>query len=168
MDGKETVLTQVFSEIGPSLVRPYVPIGRSLKQLTKDKGGFLVLQLLDLEKKPISENLYWLPDAKGEHSGLQQMKKAPLQLKARQAGKGKVEVTLTNPVGSPVAFFNRLSLVDSQTKTRLLPVFYSDNYVSVAPGQQKTITMEYTPITSATTMVSLEGWNVADQFVPVN
>ncbi|QKZ12140.1 glycoside hydrolase family 2 protein [Spirosoma sp. KUDC1026] len=168
MDGKETTLTQVFSEIGPSLVRPYVPIGRALKQLTKDKGGFLVLQLLDLDKKPISENTYWLPDAKGEHSGLQQIAKAPLQLKARQAGKGKVEVTLTNPAGGPVAFFNRLSLVDSQTKTRLLPVFYSDNYVTVAPGQQKTITMEYTPTTSGTTMVSLEGWNVADQFVPVN
>jgi hypothetical protein len=136
--------------------------------LTKDKGGFLVLQLLDLDKKPLSENTYWLPDAKGDYSGLQTMTKAPLQLKARPAGKGKVEVTLTNPAGSPVAFFNRLSLVDSQTKTRLLPVFYSDNYVSVAPGQQKTITMEYTPTNSGSMMVSLEGWNVADQFVPVN
>jgi hypothetical protein len=96
------------------------------------------------------------------------MTKAPLQLKARPAGKGKVEVTLTNPAGSPVAFFNRLSLVDSQTKTRLLPVFYSDNYVSVAPGQQKTITMEFTPTSSGSMMVSLEGWNVADQFVPLN
>jgi hypothetical protein len=168
MEGKETVLTQVFSEIGPSLVRPYVPIGRALQNLTKDKGGFLVLQLLDLDKKPLSENTYWLPDAKGDYSGLQTMTKAPLQLKARPVGKGKVEVTLTNPAGSPVAFFNRLSLVDSQTKTRLLPVFYSDNYVSVAPGQQKTITMEYTPTNSGSMMVSLEGWNVADQFVPVN
>jgi hypothetical protein len=167
MDGKETVLTQVFSEIGPSLVRPYVPIGRALQNLTKDKGGFLVLQLLDLDKQPLSENTYWLPDAKGDYSGLQTMNKAPLQLKARPAGKGKVEVTLTNPAGSPVAFFNRLSLVDSQTKTRLLPVFYSDNYVSVAPGQQKTITMDYTP-SNGTTMVSLEGWNVDDQFVPLN
>ncbi len=166
MAGHDTTLTQVFSEIGPTLVRPYVPINRAIRTLTRDKGAFLHLQLLDLNRKPISDNLYWLPDSTGTHSGLQQLAKAPVKLSARQVAAGKVEVTLTNPAGSPVAFFNRLSLVDPTTKKRLLPVFYSDNYVSVPPGQQKTVTLDYTP-GATLPLVSLEGWNVPEQFVPV-
>ncbi|MVM29088.1 glycosyl hydrolase [Spirosoma sp. HMF4905] len=167
MAGKETTLTQVFSEIGSTLVRPYVPIGRSLQALTKDKGAFLMLQLLDLNKKPISENMYWLPDEKGTYSGLQQLAKAPVQVKARLVASGKIDVTLTNPAGNPVAFFNRLSLVDATTKTRLLPVFYSDNYISIPPGQQKSILIEFTPTTTNTPMVSVEGWNVTEQYIPI-
>ncbi|WP_288426087.1 glycoside hydrolase family 2 TIM barrel-domain containing protein [uncultured Spirosoma sp.] len=166
MAGHDTTLTQVFSEIGPTLVRPYVPINRAIRNLTRDKGAFLHLQLLDLNRKPISDNLYWLPDSTGTHSGLQQLANAPVRLSARQVAAGKVEVTLTNPAGSPVAFFNRLSLVDPTTKKRLLPVFYSDNYVSVPPGQQKTITLDYTP-GATLPLVALEGWNVPEQFVPV-
>lgn len=167
MAGHDTTLTQVFSEIGPTLVRPYVPINRAIRTLTRDKGAFLHLQLLDLNRKPISDNLYWLPDSTGTHSGLQQLAKAPVQLRARQVAAGKVEVTLTNPAGSPVAFFNRLSLVDPTTKKRLLPVFYSDNYVSVPPGQQKTVMLDYTP-GATLPLVALEGWNVPEQFAPVS
>jgi hypothetical protein len=166
MAGHDTTLTQVFSEIGPTLVRPYVPINRAIRNLTRGKGAFLHLQLLDLHQKPISDNLYWLPDSTGTHSGLQQLAKAPVRLSARQVSTGKIEVTLTNAAGGPVAFFNRLSLVDATTKKRVLPVFYSDNYVSVPPGQQKTITLDYTP-GATLPLVSLDGWNVPEQFAPV-
>lgn len=166
MAGKDSTLTQVFSEIGPTLVRPYVPIGRTIKALTKEKGAFLRLRLLDLNRQPLSENMYWLPDEKGNHSGLQQLEKASVQLSARQLAPGRVEVTLTNPTGGPMAFFNRVSLVDATTKARILPVFYSDNYLSVPPGEKKTITVEYTP-TTTDPLVSLEGWNVPEQFAPI-
>jgi hypothetical protein len=166
MAGKDSTLTQVFSEIGPTLVRPYVPIGRTLSALARDKGAFLSLRLLDLNKKPISENLYWLPDATGTYSGLQQMARATVKIATRSIEKGKLEVTLTNPAGNPVAFFNRLSLLDPQTKKRVLPVFYSDNYVSVLPGEQKTVIIDYTPTPNAP-LVSVEGWNVPEQTVAI-
>jgi len=82
-------------------------------------------------------------------------------VEARAAGEGKVAVTLRNPGGGPVAFFNRIALVDPATRKRILPVFYSDNYVSVAPGESKTVTMEYRPVAGqAKPLVSVEGWNV--------
>jgi len=49
----------------------------------------------------------------------------------------------------------------------LLPVFYSDNYVSILPGEQKTITIDYTPVTGNTPLVELRGWNVEKQQYPV-
>jgi len=63
----------------------------------------------------------------------------------------------------PVAFFNRLSLVDPLTKKRILArPFYSDNYVSVLPGESRTITMEYRPGRPGwlRRRLSVEGWNV--------
>ena len=115
----------------------------------------------------MSENFYWLADSTGNHSGLQQLAPATVQVKARQVDRQKVEVTLTNPAGNPVAFFNRLSLVDPETKKRLLPVFYSDNYVSVLPGEAKTVVLEYTLTVGKKPLVSLEGWNVAEQYIDI-
>jgi hypothetical protein len=40
-------------------------------------------------------------------------------------------------------------------------VFYSDNYVSVLPGETKTITVDYTPRAGVKPQVSIRGWNVA-------
>jgi len=126
-----------------------------------------VLRLLNTQQQIISDNIYWLPDSSGNYSGLQKMAKAGLQVAARTSATGKIEVTMTNPGNGPVAFFNRVSLVDTQTKKRLLPVFYSDNYVSILPGEQKTITIDYTPVAGNTPLVELRGWNVEKQLYPV-
>lgn len=167
MEGKERRITDVYEEIGPSTVRKYLPMGRGIERMRREKGVFLSLRLLDERKQAISDNFYWLPDSTGHYSGLQEMKKAGLKVEARWTGGGTsagsrvVTVTLSNPADGPVAFFNRLSLVDPATKKRILPVFYSDNYVSVPPGETRTITMEYRPVAGqASPLVSVEGWNV--------
>jgi hypothetical protein len=161
MAGNEKKLTQVYEEIGPSAVRKYLPMGRGIERLSKEKGSFLSLRLLNERKQAISDNFYWLPDSTGQYSGLQQMGKAALKAEAKAAGAGKVTLTLRNAAGGPVAFFNRIALVDPVTKKRVLPVFYSDNYVSVLPGEEKIITMEYHPVPGQPVpVVSVEGWNV--------
>ncbi|MFT2008489.1 glycoside hydrolase family 2 protein [Pontibacter sp. 13R65] len=166
MAGKKTSMGQVISEINPSMAKKYIPVNAAIKKLAQDKGMFLSLQLLDLNKQVISDNFYWLPDAKGEYSGLKEMPKATIKLEAQQTAKGKIEVTVTNPATNTVAFFNRLALVDAKTQQRLLPVFYSDNYISVVPGEKKVITMEYTPAADGSLpAVTIEGWNVEKQVI---
>ncbi|MDU0372846.1 glycoside hydrolase family 2 TIM barrel-domain containing protein [Hymenobacter endophyticus] len=168
MAGQKKSITQVVVEINPSMSKKYLPINGTVRQLAREKGMFLSLQLLNLSKQPVSQNLYWLPDAKGEYSGLKTMPKAALQVVAKSVETGKVEVVLTNPAGAPVAFFNRLALVNPATQKRILPVFYSDNYVSVLPGKQKTVLLDYTPTSDVPApVVAVEGWNVVKQLVPV-
>lgn len=116
----------------------------------------------------LSENIYWIPDAKGNYSGLQKMASAQLQTSARKTAEGKIEVTLSNPAKAPLAFFNHLSLVDPSTHQRILPVFYSDNYISVRPGCQKKIMLEYQPKASQSLpQLSVAGWNLAEQFITI-
>ncbi|WP_428329166.1 glycoside hydrolase family 2 protein [Mucilaginibacter sp.] len=168
MQGKETVLTQVFEEMLPTSVKGFVPLKDDVSRLAKKEGVFLSMQLLDLQKNILSNNLYWLPDEKGEYSGLQKMAQAQVDIEARQVSPGKVEVTLTNPANAPLAFFNRLSLVNQQGGERLLPVFYSDNYVSILPGTQKTITLNYDPEKyKQTPAVSISGWNLKERTIAI-
>ena len=162
MKGKEKLLTQVYEEIGPSTVRKYVNIGRQLSRLGKTEGIFLSLRLLDKQKQPISENFYWLADSAGNYSGLQHISPAKLNIEARRTGPGKISVTLSNAADHPVAFFNRISLIDPRSGKRTLPVFYSDNYVSVVPGGSKTIVLAYRSSNGAVPLVSVKGWNLEE------
>ncbi|AMR33591.1 glycosyl hydrolase [Mucilaginibacter sp. PAMC 26640] len=168
MDGKEKMITQVFVDVTETTTKRYLSVKKALDEVAKDKGAFLLLELLDEHQKSISQNIYWVADQKGDYSGLQKMEKVALQTTARQVSTGKVEVTLTNKKGGPLAFFNRLSLVDAGTKSRLLPVFYSDNYITVLPGETKKVIVDYTPVKSgAKPLLSVKGWNVPEAFISI-
>jgi hypothetical protein len=175
MDGKKQLLTQQFFEVGPTVAKRYVPIKNGVDRIRKKEGCFLSLRLLDVQQRVVSDNLYWLPDSTGHYPGLERMSKAQLGVEVRrgEAGEGvkgstRIEVTLRNPAGGPVAFFNRISVADPVTKQRLLPTFFSDNYVSVLPGESKTIEVEYTPVAGARVPeVLVRGWNVEEKRYPV-
>ncbi len=166
MDGKESVLSKMPAEAASSSVKSIVGIKAEIDKLRKDKGIFLSLRLFDNDKKMISDNFYWLPNAEEKYEGLQKMKPAKALVTARQMAAGKIEVTIANPANASVAFFNRISVVNAQSKKRILPVFYSDNYLSVLPGESKIVVIDYTPSsTNKNVLVSLKGWNADEQFI---
>lgn len=145
MDGKETTLAQVFCFLDPSSIKKVLPLKKSVDELSAKKGSFLSMQLLDQNKKVLSDNLYWMPDSKGMYSGLGKLKPAKLKVSTKVLKSGKLEVTLTNAANGPVSFFNHLSLINPATLERILPVFCTDNYFSILPGAEKKVVIEYTP-----------------------
>lgn len=163
MEGNETLITQENSYIGASDAKKMMAINIRKDESVKRDGGFLYLQLLDQNKNIISDNLYWYPNAEGKHTGLNQMKQADISFSSRVIEQGKIEVSITNPQGNPVAFFNRISLLDSKSGQRILPAFYDDNYVSVVPGATKKVVVEYTPQSGVIPQVEVKGWNVKGQ-----
>jgi mannosylglycoprotein endo-beta-mannosidase len=168
MGGRDSLLTQLFVEAQPSSVKAFLPMKPAVDQLAKDKGVFLCLQILDKNKNKLSENIYWIADEHGVYSGLKDMQQAKLSTTARKSAEGKIEVTLSNATKAPLAFFNRLSLVDPATHKRILPVFYSDNYISVLPGDHKKVVLDYQPQAGQPMpLVSISGWNLAEQFIAV-
>jgi mannosylglycoprotein endo-beta-mannosidase len=70
-------------------------------------------------------------------------------------------VTLRNN-SSNVALLSHLQLHQKKSGRRVLPVFYSDNYISLVPGESRSVTIE-TP-TSAFNgdepLVEVDGFNV--------
>jgi len=152
-------------EVSPTTVQPYLSIKPNMDKLRAEKGVFVKLQIVDAKQAILSENIYWLPDANGNYTGLQQMKKTDLSVSAHRISVNTIEVKMENPAGNPLAFFNRISLVDPSTGKRVMPVFYDDNYVTVLPGTSKIIRLEYNGTDKG--KVTVEGWNVQKQTISV-
>lgn len=81
---------------------------------------------------------------------------------AAAAGKSGAEavvtVTLAN-TGSAPALNGKLTLVDAKG-ARILPAYYADNYVSLLPGERRTVEIRYPGEARAGAKVDLRGWNV--------
>ena len=165
MEGKEIPGNNLMAEISPTSVQQYFPIKETIDKLRAKNGIFLKLQLENTKHEVLSENIYWLPDSTGNFAGLQQMQQANVTVTAHKVSDNTVEVKISNPAGNPLAFFNRVSLVDPDTGKRLLPVFYDNNYMSVLPGTEKSIRLEYNG--KAKGKITVEGWNVKAQTVEV-
>ncbi|HUI31878.1 MAG TPA: glycoside hydrolase family 2 TIM barrel-domain containing protein [Candidatus Acidoferrales bacterium] len=166
--GKDSLVMQVLIQMSPTSVQRIEPVKKILDTLFTAHGGFLSLRLLDTDRKMLSDNFYWLPDSTGNYTGLQQMPKANVSVTARVISPLKIEVTISDPAGGPVAFFNRISLVHSSTKKRILPVFYSDNYISILPGEAKTIFIDTKSDETMNGVVSIKGWNVEQGYYIVS
>ena len=142
----------------------------TLGQMPLPKGlsavYFVKLDLLGADGKPLSRNLYWkAAPAQGED--LSPLDTLPtIQLQGSVArhdanGRLRLEVTLTNP-GSAMALMAHLQLRRQRTGERVLPVFYSANYLSLAPGETRTVTIDAAEadLQGDTPLVVLDGWNV--------
>jgi hypothetical protein len=56
---------------------------------------------------------------------------------------------------------NKLTLVNA-SGARILPAFYSDNYVSLLPGESREITIRFPVSSGADATVRLRGWNTSE------
>lgn len=164
-EGKEKKNDQVFCYVNASNCLKIMSLSARIKDVCRDKGGFLLLQLMDADGKLISDNFYWFPNQDGQYSGLRSMSKADLQVTATSPKPGTVIVRLTAPKEGGIAFFNRISLVDAKSGKRIMPAFYQDNYVSLVPGSTREIPIDYIPGDNGIPAVTVEGWNVDQQTI---
>ncbi len=74
---------------------------------------------------------------------------------------GLITVKVKNPSKS-VAFFVFFDVVDAKTKEPILPIFWSDNYISLLPGEERTYTANYNLSDSSGKRPELivKAWNV--------
>ena len=126
---------------------------------------FIKLDLRDAQGKPISSNFYWRgePGYPDVLTDLNTMPTVTLQAQAESKdadGKRLVTVTLHNPTTN-IALMAHLQL-RRRSGERVLPVFYSDNYVSLVPNETKTITIEAASkdFNGEDALVVFDGWNV--------
>ena len=102
----------------------------------KEPGiSFLKLSLNDARGHLVSDNFYWL-NPENDFAVLAQLAGAKVSAKVTFPGKrgGAVKVKLTNQ-GSAPALLVRLQFIDRDSQVEILPTLWSDNYVSLLPGE---------------------------------
>jgi exo-1,4-beta-D-glucosaminidase len=149
---------------------------------------FIKLQLADARGKVLSDNFYWLstrPDVydwaktdythtpttqTGDMTALATLPKVELRAQAslRRTAKPVVNVTLRNP-SKALAFMTRVRLLDAAGHD-ILPIHWTDNFVSLLPGEQRELSATYddvVPQPKGALKVRIEGWNVTPQTMPL-
>lgn len=145
------------------------------------KVHFIKLELRGSDNKLISDNFYWnnlaanpsdpnlLKDenkllALDDLKDLASMEQVLLESKANVKfanNKAYIDVYLKNTSGN-VALMAHLQLQGRKSQKRILPAFYSDNYVSLVPNESKIIRIECSAekFASDAPLVMVDGWNV--------
>jgi exo-1,4-beta-D-glucosaminidase len=150
---------------------------------------FIELELESADGKSISRNVYWLSSQTDEldwaHSTwyltpvtryadltpLQSLPAATATVRATVRHEGADDfatVTLTVPLSSKaVALFQHVSIKRSAGGDLMLPILWSDNDVTLWPGESLTLTARFATPGEATPVVEVSGWNVPTQSVQV-
>lgn len=126
---------------------------------------FIDLQLLDAQGQLVSDNFYIESTVPDNYQGLKSLPAVTLKKTIRISHNGDTwiaTVTLANPTTTP-ALMIRLNLLGDDG-LQILPVIYSDNYFSLLPGREKTVTISWKDEDSrgAKPQIQVSGYHVAD------
>ncbi|MFZ1743598.1 MAG: glycoside hydrolase family 2 protein [Pontixanthobacter sp.] len=119
------------------------------------------LDLLDAGGAVLSENFYWLARNPAAYRAMTMMESTQINLQAQlssTAAESQTDVVLTNNSSSP-ALMIKLSLLDD-TGARILPAYWSDNYISLLPGESRTVTIRSPKAGQQPSSVKVDGWNI--------
>jgi len=163
-------------------------VSRSWLKIPELKGShqvyFLDLKIRDDRGKVLADNFYWLATEKDQLDWSQyfwfytpQKKYADfkalnnLPASKLQATKSvkliedeyEITVKLKNP-SDKLAFFTELQLNNPENNKAILPVFWSDNYISLLPGEEKVLTVKCRKSNAGQKepVVRIKGYNVTE------
>lgn len=154
-----------------------------------DNVAFLRLSLSsDSENKSVlSRNVYWLSthddvldwddsnwyytpiSSYADFKSLQNLSAATLTTTITPISSAQsmttLQVQLENKAKDVPAFFTRLVLIDGKTNDNINPPFWSDNYITLFPGESLNLTVSFDSSLSATPAVEVSGGNVATHVI---
>lgn len=144
------------------------------EQFQKHPLVFVRLELRDASGAIIADNFYWVAQNPENYRGLDKLDQASVNSEVKaaadaevQSGKEKVWRVHLRNTGNDAAIALKLTLLHADG-TRILPAYYSDNYISLLPGEERTVNIQ-APVDAAgdgSARVSLRGWNFPEQNVP--
>ncbi|HEY6339708.1 MAG TPA: LamG-like jellyroll fold domain-containing protein [Candidatus Sulfotelmatobacter sp.] len=139
-------------------------------ELASDGVVLVKLELRSAGGEVVSENFYWLGAESASYRRLNRLPASSLSVTARSTRANDeidVRVEVRN-AGSVVSLMNKLTLLNAADGSRILPAYFSDNYVSLFPGESREIEIQYpAKAANGTAQLAVRGWNIQKQTVAV-
>jgi len=172
-----TARTVFFNLDGKKIYGPSTPLTLDPSAVTdagelafpKDLSAvhFVSQELLDSNNHVLSRNFYWRskPEMEDNFLALNTLEKVTLNIKTTRKnldGKCLITATIRNPA-PVVALMTHLQLRKARSNERVLPVYYSDNYISLLPGETRTVAIEaaVADLDGQEPTLAVDGWNIS-------
>jgi hypothetical protein len=125
---------------------------------------FFIKLALTKDGKIVSDNFYWKGKEDGDYKSLLQLPKVNLKATSTTSKSGanwKLTTILKNETATP-ALMIRLKAVGEKSRERILPVFFSDNYFFLLPGEEKevVITLKDADTKGQKPVIEVSGFNL--------
>lgn len=146
----------------------------SIPEPEKTEGAyFLKLTLLsDKEEKaqPRFSQVYWLTTVPNDYTSLSRLPASrPVVAAFLREEEGRYKGTVTMEAGEGISFFNRVKVLDKETGRRILPVHYSDNYITLMPGDRQEIEVDFPAYLPENRIrIVIDSWTAERLDCPVN
>lgn len=123
---------------------------------------FLILEMFQGDQL-LASNFYWLENRAGNCLDLNDLAIAEVKIETKSKlkdGVYYVDIKLKN-TSAEWALLNKIKLKDAENGESILPVFFDDDYVSIMPGETRSILMRVDEINlmGKQPQIHLEGWN---------
>lgn len=121
--------------------------------------------VLEENGKAVSENFYHRSKVENNYQALKQLPKVSLRAQTQydkgDDGEWKAEVTVENRSQTP-ALMVRLNIVGDKDGKQFLPIFYSDNYFALLPGETKVVRVHWKDVDTRgnAPLLKVSGYNV--------
>jgi hypothetical protein len=145
------------------------PVGEpDLEKIANGHAVLVKLDVTDASGKPITDNFYWWAKQESTLQELGKLGEANLTTTASAgvAGDERVVTVKIKNDGAVPAVLVKLTLTNAASGERILPAYYSENYVSLLPGEERAITVQF-PAGSDKPSIGLRGWNLASSSIAV-
>jgi hypothetical protein len=131
------------------------------------EGVLLVrLELRAADGQLVSDNFYWRAASDAGYRALDKLPPATVTATVADSSKEEISVDLRN-TGQAAALQNKLTLVHADG-SQVLPAYYSDNYVSLLPGEERMVTISISESAREGGLrLELRGWNTVPLSVSV-
>lgn len=168
-DHRELAAGTATLDAAATSVTPVSVPGVDISQSLTDRGlVFVQLQLSDAGGQVVSRNFYWAAHEPADLRKLGELPQVALDIHARREAGGTIRVSIHNP-STHAALSTKLTLVDAHGQ-RVLPAYYSGNYINLAPGESRDIDIsgDTAEAMGGAANVEVRGWNVRSQSVSLD
>jgi hypothetical protein len=135
--------------------------------LEREKVVIVKLALEDSSGATVSDNVYWQAVDESAHRRLNSLapQSVAIRAQARRAEGGRIEIRLENRGSAPV-LNAKVTVLDAKGD-RVLPAYYSDNYLALMPGEARNIEVRCPPSGRECVRVALRGWDAEPRNVAI-
>ena len=155
-------------DVSADTVKTLAPPAQLAPAIAREGLVLVKLTLTDLNGRVLSDNVYWQGGSEADQRRLTALPAQPIEMRVERHGAAEgsvVTVRLENAGGAPV-LNAKITVLDDAGK-RVLPVYYSDNYVTLLPGETREVDIRCPAQSGRCGRVALRGWNVVPAEVTV-